>query len=392
MSQQQINLSPDLKKLRDEGYEISIKGAYLIVGHIPYVNSEKEIRFGTLVSELTLVNNMRTALPSTHVIHFIGEEPCHKDGSRISAIWLESRSQTFYEGITINHSFSNKPANGYSDYYQKISRYADIISAPAKSLDNTVTEKTFKVIPDDEQSSVFRYIDTNSSRANITKVASKLEGQKVAIIGLGGTGAYILDLVAKTPVQEVHIYDGDDFQQHNAFRSPGAAVLELDTPNIKKVHYYTEIYSRMHRNVIPHDFYVNEINLQPISKCSFVFLCIDNNSARRLIVEYLIREQIPFIDTGLGVNFVDDTLIGTVRVTACTPFKKDHISNRIPMEDTGNNDYSTNIQMADLNALNAVLAVLKWKKMFGFYQDLEEEHHCTYSINVAQLQNEDLTS
>jgi hypothetical protein len=42
--------------------------------------------------------------------------------------------------------------------------------------------------------------------------------------------------------------------------------------------------------------------------------------------------------------------------------------------------------------LNAVLAVIKWKKMCGFYQDLREEHHSTYSINVNQLTNDEVTA
>ncbi|AEI52164.1 ThiF family adenylyltransferase [Runella slithyformis] len=390
MSQQLISLSPDLKKLRDEGYEICIKGNYLLAGHIPYVNRNKEIMYGTLVSELTLVNNTRTAQPGNHVIHFIGNHPCNKDGTVISAIQHASNTQTLYQEITINHSFSNKPASGYVDYFHKISRYADIISAPAKSLDGNVTEKTFRVIPDVDETSVFRYLDTNTSRANIDRVNSKLKGQRVAIIGLGGTGAYLLDLIAKTPVKEIHLFDGDDFQQHNAFRSPGAAMMELDSPNIKKVDYYTDIYSRMHSHIIPHSFYINDSNLGFLKRCSFVFLSIDNNSARKVIIEYLVREGVPFIDTGLGVNLVDDSLIGTIRTTVCTPSKNDHIADRIPMVDNDNNDYSPNIQMAELNAMNAIFAVLKWKKLAGFYQDLEEEHHCTYSINVAQLQNEDL--
>ena len=32
---------------------------------------------------------------------------------------------------------------------------------------------------------------------------------KVAIVGLGGSGSYILDLIAKTPICEIHLYDGD---------------------------------------------------------------------------------------------------------------------------------------------------------------------------------------
>ena len=39
------------------------------------------------------------------------------------------------------------------------------------------------------------------------------------------------------------------------------------------------------------------------------------------------------------------------------------------------------IQVADLNALNAVLAVIKWKKIRGLprHRDLEREHHCSYT-------------
>ena len=53
-------------------------------------------------------------------------------------------------------------------------------------------------------------------------------------------------------------------------------------------------------------------------------------------------------------------------------------------------EYSeTNIQVADLNSLNAALAVIKWKKMFGFYKDYEQEHFCTYTIDGNHICNED---
>lgn len=35
--------------------------------------------------------------------------------------------------------------------------------------------------------------------------------------------------------------------------------------------------------------------------------------------------------------------------------------------------YNKNIQIADLNALVAALAVLRWKKIMGFYHDFEGE-------------------
>ena len=59
----------------------------------------------------------------------------------------------------------------------------------------------------------------------------------VAIIGLGGTGGYILDFVAKTPVKQIRLFDPDVFLSHNAFRAPGAPMLEELRDAPKKVDY-----------------------------------------------------------------------------------------------------------------------------------------------------------
>lgn len=391
MLQQLINHSPDLKRLQDEGYELEVKGGYLLIHHIPYVTHLREVKYGILVSELSLANSQRTIKPSTHVINFIGEYPCNADGSIITAI-QHSNQQNLGHGIVINFSFSNKPQNGYADYYEKVSTYGTIISSPAKSIDPLVTEKTFRIREIAIDTDVFQYIDTNSGRAKINLINEKVKGQKIAIIGLGGTGAYILDLLSKTPVSEIHLYDGDVFSQHNAFRSPGAAGKEdLDTVP-SKVDYYFNQYSKIHLKITAHHNYVSKNNIKELSTMSFVFICIDNDVSRKLIIQFLLKSNIPFIDVGLGVNAVDDTLIGTVRVTTGTHEKNNHLVDRIPFVDEGNNDYNTNIQIAELNCLNAVLAVIKWKKMCGFYQDLREEHHSTYSINVNQLTSDEVTA
>jgi hypothetical protein len=70
--------------------------------------------------------------------------------------------------------------------------------------------------------------------------------------------------------------------------------------------------------------------------------------------------------------------------------KGDHVPMRISFPTlAGEDDYSSNIQIADLNALNATLAVIRWKKHFGFYRDLDREHHSTYTIDGNMLTNED---
>ncbi len=384
MSQQLINHSPDLKRLRDEGYEIEVRGGYLLIHHIPFVDQNKKIQYGVLVTTLHDIQN--------HVIFFIGDNPCEIDGNIITAIQHGNSNSVLNNQITVNRSFSNKPVGGYPNYYEKVKRYADIISAPAKYLDPSVTEKTFKVIADSSNETVFQYIDTNSSRANIEVINSKLEGQKIAIVGLGGTGAYILDMVAKTPVKEIHLFDGDSFDQHNAFRSPGAASMSDLDENLRKTAYYQKLYSNMHKYIYVHDYYVNKENLLELDKMDYVFICVDKNAARKIITDYLVSVCIPFSDVGLGVNVVDDKLTGAVRVTSATRDKSDHLPLRIFSEDSDNNEYATNIQIAELNALNAIFAVLKWKKLSGIYVDLENEHHSSYAISTSKIFNEDVVT
>ena len=373
MSNKLINRSTDLKRLRDEGYEIEVRGGHLIVHHIPFVNSNREVKIGKLISTLLMSNDI-TLKPENHVINFMGEHPCNNDGSIITAIQHSDVNQQLFNDIVLNHSFSNRPPNGYDNYYDKVTRYVELIIAAAKSIDPKVTATTFKVIECSEEESVFRYLDTNSSRANINFINEKFKGQRIGIIGLGGTGSYILDLVAKTPVDEILLFDNDEFLLHNAFRAPGAPTIETLNEQQMKVAYFASIYSNMRRGIVPYAEKITEQNIELLKGLSFVFICIDSNSARGMIISHLKKFQIPFIDVGLGVEIVEDSLAAILRATLGTPLKHDHILDRIGTIDTDDDEYSTNIQIADLNAMNALMAVLKWKKLNGFYKDLKDAY------------------
>lgn len=124
----------------------------------------------------------------------------------------------------------------------------------------------------------------------------------------------------------------------------------------------------------------------------FVFLCLDRGKAKKPIVERLEEFGTSFIDVGMGVQSVGDSLLGILRTTTSTAKQREDVpfKGRIPFSDgDGDNEYSRNIQIADLNALNAALAVVKWKKLYGFYLDLEREHFSTYTIDGNALINED---
>ena len=85
MSNTLIGRSPDLKKLRDEGYDLEIRGGYLLVKDVPYLNSSKEVKRGVLISKLVLAGDVTTK-PDNHVAYLVGDYPCRRDGAEIAEI------------------------------------------------------------------------------------------------------------------------------------------------------------------------------------------------------------------------------------------------------------------------------------------------------------------
>lgn len=391
MSRLPISRSDDLKALVDDGYELDIVSGHLVIYNVPYVNVQKQVKWGNLVSTLDLAGDVTTK-PGTHVVLFAGEHPCDREGRELQKIKHQSKREVISDGLVTDHSFSSKPAGGYRDYHHKMATYVAIISTPAQAIDPSATAQARRVIETDDADAVFRYIDTASSRAGITAVSRKLELDRIAIVGLGGTGSYILDLVTKTPVREIHVFDGDDYLQHNAFRSPGAPSAEELKAISKKVHHHASRYEPMRRGIVAHDVHIDASNVGMLEGMDFVFLCVDRGDVKRPIIEKLEELGIPFIDVGMGIELVDDRLQGIVRVTVSTPEKRDLVREKKRIGLCGGDAdgvYTRNIQIAELNALNAALAVIKWKKLFGFYLDLEQEHFSTYTLDGNLIINED---
>lgn len=392
MSQQLINRSSDLRRLIDDGLSVEVRAGYILIKNVPYLNRKKEVKYGTLVSTLTLAGEV-TTVPDDHQAHLEGEEPCDKHGSPLAKIInVANNRRELSPGIFVDQSFSAKPTTGrYQNYHEKMMNYVNILWGPARELSPDCTPLRFEsheVVGVGVSESPFHYSDTATSRAGIGVINAKLEGSKVAIIGLGGTGSYLLDLVAKAPVKEIHLFDGDMYLQHNAFRSPGATSIDDLKKQLKKTDYYAEIYSKMRKGVVSNPVYVEASNIELLKEMDFVFICIDRGDARKLIVNKLNEFDVDFIDVGMGLYVTDSKVGGVVRTSTRTKYSKDEITRTMSFGDSEEfNEYSTNIQIPDLNCLNATLAVIKWKKLKGFYQDLDREHHSTYTIDGNIINN-----
>ncbi len=151
------------------------------------------------------------------------------------------------------------------------------------------------------------------------------------------------------------------------------------------------VYSHLHKHIIPHEEYLTEDNIGSLRGMSYVFICIDKGKEKKKLIQMMVSMALPLLDVGMGVEVVEDRLIGILRVTTGNPGKYDHLPQRISFGEDDQNDYA-NIQIADMNALNAILAVIKWKKLSSFYDDQKKEYHSTYTINTSQLLHGDITT
>jgi molybdopterin/thiamine biosynthesis adenylyltransferase len=385
-----IARNEDLRRLVNEGYEIGLSESnnHLLIKRVPYVTAKKEVAYGTLVAVLNLSGDVVNA-PPDHVVKFIGEYPCDAEGREIKEIFNSSPAENIDKDLRVDRTFSARPSQPYTSYYAKMTTYVAMLEGHAVIIDPNAKARTHRPYSLSENESVFKYADTSSSRAGISALTDRLAIDRLAIIGLGGTGAYVLDFIAKTPVKEIHLYDRDQFSSHNAFRSPGAASMEALEKLPRKVDYYESLYSAMRRGIVAHNYNIDKSNLKELIAMDFVFLCLDTGAAKKAIIEALQEAGKAFIDVGMGIQAVDEHLVGVVRTTTSTPDKHDHVLKTIPFVDGDvNNEYAHNIQIAELNALNAALAVVKWKKLCGFYADEGKEHSSHFSITQNAMINE----
>lgn len=388
MSHKLISRNADLKKLWDEGYELQIVGgSHLLVHNVPYVTSDREVARGVLITDIVLQGD-NTVPPSDHVMRFQGKKPCDHEGNELSSIINQSSDETVVDGVVSNHSFSSKPPSGYANYHEKVTSYEAMLSHHAQAIDSSATARTFKRIRSSSKDTVFNYPDTNSSRSATSALSDKLKGKKVGIVGMGGTGSYVLDFISKTPLGEIHVFDSDEFLTHNAFRSPGAAKKTKLRDRPKKATYHAERYSEMHRKIMAHPYDIDDATLEELIGLDFVFICIDTGLTKKTIIERLVETKIPFVDTGIDIENTDLKLRGSVRVTLSTPTKYDHVGDYISYASVGEGEYSKNIQIAEVNALNAALAVIEFKKYFAYYHNLTGERNVVYNLDNNQLYNE----
>lgn len=391
MFQKLVSHNDDIRRLVEKGYAVAFDTNYLLIRDIPYLDSSRQLQIGAIVSKLVFVDQERVT-QEDHQIFFAGAVPHNLDGSAIRNLGGGPTSLILSEAcsdVAVQRSFSNKPlpSGKFQDFYEKIESYVTIISGPAIELYNA-NPYTFRAVKEVLSDSVFKLHDTLTSRAEITDLSARFKNDVIAVIGLGGTGAYVLDFIVKTPVREIRAFDSDRFHVHNAFRSPGKLVeSEFDKT---KAEVYGTRYENFRTGLSVTPKYVDASCSESLDGVTFAFVCVDKGSSRSEIFDLLISKGIPFIDVGMGLNRKRGPINGLLRTTYYSSEHGQQVRDKelAPLSDSPDDLYKTNIQISELNAFNACLAVIRFKQLRGFYFEEIPHYHLLFEVGDLKIVGE----
>lgn len=391
MFQKLVSHNDDIKRLVEKGYAVGFDSNCMLVRDIPYLNAEREECWGAIVAKLVFTDQEHV-VQDDHQIFFAGSHPHNTDGTPIPNLGGGPTSLALSDAaadVVVQRQFSNKPLVngqlvGFNNFCDKIESYVGIISGPAHALHGS-DPLTFRSVEKVRDDSVFKIHDTMTSRAEITELSAKFKDEVVAIIGLGGTGAYLLDFLAKTPVKEIRGFDLDPFHIHNAFRSPGR--FEGTEFKKSKAEIYQTRYGNLRHGLTLKAKFIDATCGDDFEGVTFAFVCVDKGSSRAGIVDLLIAKGIPFIDVGMGLNRKRGPLCGMMRATYYAPENATAVKDKgfSELSDRPNDEYRVNIQIGELNALNAALAIIKFKRLKGFYVETSPDFHFLFDLSDCKI-------
>jgi ThiF family len=372
--QELVSRNPFISELEDEGYDLDFINGYFVIKGLPYLNESTQLAHGDWASPVDLTNWVLDP-PKDHQAWFRGSRP-HDQHKRQLRLGGGPSKVKVADDFETDHSFSYKLVEAgqmrlYRSFEEKVRTYLDTITAPAMAAYPDATPFRGISVRAAQQGTPLRYPDTLSSRYHMNDVSLLLKGKKVAIVGLGGTGSYILDFIARTHLAQITLFDDDKVQVHTIFRFPGFIPRAIGA---KKVDALAQQYGNWHSNIIPVPERITDQNIKLLHEFNFVFVSLDHGPSRALIVDWLSANGIPFVDCGMGLNRAPVGMNGVIRITGVdrATYEQTVGTVHLPVSEPEGGEYRKQAQIAELNALNATLAVIRFKQHFNILERLDD--------------------
>jgi hypothetical protein len=184
--------------------------------------------------------------------------------------------------------------------------------------------------------------------------------------------------------QHSHSHCVNHIGGHTLFRIPGFIHRAV---GMKKVDALAQHYGNWHGGIVPIPERITPENIESLRDFDFVFVSIDDGPSRLTIIDWLSANAIPFVDCGMGLNRSLVGLNGVVRITGTerAAFEQTVNTPYLPTTNPENGEYRKQAQVAELNALNAIFAVIRFKQHFEFNDRLSDAFPPPNPLHYAGL-------
>lgn len=351
------------------GWHVGVSADHVMVSSVPYRQQDGasgicQVKVWTHEDGRTMKAppNGGSATHTARLEGVSGGKAYHANGEPVgNVIWTDDTHECV---ISIKLDSGN-----YADAWHALLVYCSIVAAAAQAGGDQERQRIDRV---------FQFEILGENTPDIREWQDKAGGQKIGIVGLGGVGLWLLDLMSKTDVGEIRIWDGDRIEGRNLVRAPGWAGQDAIGKN--KAEYFGQLYSQFRTGISSFPEYLDPNGPSDLfDGLDFVFIAIDNMETRSALCERLERTGVPFVDVGMGVERNQGEVRGSLQV-----FFSGRDAGRwrigIPtVTGVGDQEYHL-LQLADLAALNASLAVGVWRRHIEQYAEDSEEWLVRYLV------------
>jgi molybdopterin/thiamine biosynthesis adenylyltransferase len=136
-----------------------------------------------------------------------------------------------------------------------------------------------------------------------------IKKSSVCVIGCGGLGGYIIEMLARIGIGSLTLIDGDVFEVSNQNRQIFSTEKNLGTPKAKAAAARVKLINNEVETAYYHSFINEENGSKLIGKASLVMDALDNVPARLLTQRLCKQKGIPMVHGAIGGWFAQLTTV-----------------------------------------------------------------------------------
>lgn len=136
-----------------------------------------------------------------------------------------------------------------------------------------------------------------------------IQNSSVCVVGCGGLGGYIIEMLARIGIGSLILIDGDVFEDSNQNRQIFSTEKNLGTPKAKAAAARVKLINKEVATTYYHDFLTDENGSSLLGEADLVMDALDNVPSRMLLQSLCKEKDIPMIHGAIGGWFAQVTTV-----------------------------------------------------------------------------------